>query len=176
MPKLKYLTGINSRLLSFILVMPLIISCLASCDNHPASKSDKTLSGSSSSSEENRTPEGYKPVYAMLLLPKNPDPGQAFRVLSIGGEKLRKALITVSGPDGVVESVKTKCGDELPYWRIDDFKGGSAGKYSITLTEDKRIVSNLELTISPVKQMKTEGIVWKTLRGWDSATEAIYSA
>lgn len=176
MPKLKYITGINSRLLSFILVMPFLISCLASCDNRPASKSDKTLSGSSSSSEENRTPEGYKPVYAMLLLPKNPDPGQSFRVLSIGGEKLRKALITVSGPDGVVESVKTECGDELPYWRIDDFKGGSAGKYSITLTEDKRIVSNLELTISPVKQMKTEGIVWKTLRGWDSTTEAIYSA
>jgi hypothetical protein len=122
------------------------------------------------------TPEGYKPVYAMLILPKNPAPGEKFQILSIGGEKLPKAQLTVSGPGGIVKSLKSRTGDELPYWRIDDYPGGSAGKYTITLTEDKKVINNREIIISPKKEMPPSGVVWKTLAGWDNITEAIYSA
>jgi hypothetical protein len=121
-------------------------------------------------------PEGYKPVYAMLILPKNPAPGEEFRILSLGGEKLRKAQLTVSGPGGIVKSLKSKTGDELPYWRIDDYPGGSAGKYTITLTEDKEVVSNLEINIFPRKEIQAARVVWKTRIGWDIITEAMYSA
>jgi hypothetical protein len=174
MPILKYRPGINLKLLSLILIIALTINCLVSCDN--PSKSDKTLSGSSKTSEKKENPERYTPVYDLLILPKNPAPGEAFRVLATGSENITKTLITVSGPGGTLKSVNSIHGDELPYWRIDDFKGGSAGKYTITLTEDDRIVSTLELTLSQAKEIKPSNVVWKTLRGWDSGTEVLYSA
>jgi hypothetical protein len=176
MPILKFRPGITLSLLSIVLVIPLTINCIVSCDSFPVSKSGKNLSGSLKSSEKKENPEGYNPVYDLLILPKSPVPGKPFRVFATGGEDLRKSLITVSGPDGTIKSEKSIHGDELPYWRIDDFKGGSAGKYTITLTEDNRIVSTLELTISQAKETKSTNVVWKTLRGWDSGTEAIYSA
>jgi hypothetical protein len=176
MPILKYGPGINLRLLSIILVIPLTINCIVSCDSSPVSKTDKKPSGALKASEKKENSEGYTPVYDLLILPKSPGPGEAFRVFATGGENLRKSLITVTGPGGTVKSGKSIHGDELPYWRIDDFKGGSAGKYTITLTEDNRIVSTQELTISQAKETKSTNVVWKTIRGWDSGTEAIYSA
>jgi hypothetical protein len=173
---IKSITGINSHLLSLVLVFSLLINCVVSCNNRPVSKKDDTTSASLNSSEEISTTEGYKPLYALVMLPRNPAPGEGFRVLALGGEKLRKAQLTVTGPGGIVRSVKSKVGDELPYWRIDDYTGSPAGKYIITLTEDKGIVCNLELNISKTKEMEQKGVVWKTLRGWDSTTEAIYSA
>jgi hypothetical protein len=156
--------------------MSLIVNCTTSCDNRPDPKRDIIRSGSSDSQEMTAAPAGYKPVQAMLILPKNPAPGEEFRIIAIGGEKLRKAQLTVKGPGGIVKSLKNKNGEELPYWRIDDFPGGPAGKYTITLTEDKKETSSLELIISPGKEMPPTGVVWKTLTGWDSTKEALYSA
>jgi hypothetical protein len=112
----------------------------------------------------------------MLVLPKNPSPGEVFRILAIGGVNIRKAQIIVSGPSGSLESLKSIIGEELPYWRIDDFTGSSVGKYKVTLIADKKVVSNLEFIISQREVTPPTGVVWNTLRGWDSSMEVIYSA
>jgi hypothetical protein len=176
MPVLKNLSRRNSRLWSIVLATSLVLICILSCNNSQISKIEKTLSVLSDPSEANSKPEGYKPVYAMLILPKNPGPGEEFRILSIGGEKLRDAQLTINGPGGILKSSKSKIGDELPYWRIDDFEGSQSGKYTVSLTEDKKVVGNLELNISPRKVTSKTDVVWKTIIGWDSSLEAVYSA
>lgn len=120
--------------------------------------------------------ETYKPVYSILVLPENPEPGEPFRILATGGEKIRKARITVIGPSGSLKSHESKNGEEMPFWRIDDFTGSPAGKYKVSLIENNKPVYELEFEISGRKVVSQVGKVWKTIRGWDSATEAIYSA
>ncbi|HSO77646.1 MAG TPA: hypothetical protein VLQ76_03700, partial [Bacteroidales bacterium] len=89
---------------------------------------------------------------------------------------LRKAEILISGPSGDLKSVGTVAGEELPYWRIDDFAGAPAGNYRVTLLERNKEVSNLEFVISQGEEKRSNGPVWKAERGWDSSTEALYSA
>ncbi|MFA5819087.1 MAG: hypothetical protein WC854_07385, partial [Bacteroidales bacterium] len=107
---------------------------------------------------------------------KNPEPGKPFRILATGGENVRKAQIIVNGPSGSLISLKSKIGEELPDWRIDDFTGSSAGKYKAVLIADNKVISDLEFEISSGEVVPQTGVVWKTLRGWDSGMEAIYSA
>ena len=84
--------------------------------------------------------------------PKNPGPGEKFRILVTGGEGIIKAKIIVSGPSGSLELLKSKTGEELPCWRIDDFNGSSAGQYKATLIMNNKVVSNLEFIISRLKR------------------------
>ena len=170
------MAGINIRSLILGLTIPLIFNCIASCGDSPAQKKNLVSSGMTDSTKENVTPYEYQSVNTMLVLPKNPNPGEPFRILATGGENIRKAHIIVNGPSGNLERLKSKIGKELPCWRIDDFNGSSAGKYKITLIADKKVVSNLEFIISPKEGTPPTGVVWKTLRGWDGGTEAIYSA
>ena len=176
MPIQKTIAGINTRSLIFGLIIPLIFNCIASCRDRPASKRELTSSGLSDSTREIGTPDEYQPVNTLLVLPKNPGPGEPFRILATGGENIGKAKIIVSGPSGSLESQKSKMGAELPFWRIDDFTGSSAGKYKVTLIEGKKNVSSLEFIISSREETPPTGVVWKTLRGWDSGMETIYSA
>ncbi len=111
----------------------------------------------------------------LLVLPKNPTPGKSFRILAAGGKKILTSTITVTGPSGKVESTKSKTGQESPYWRIDDFSGNSAGKYKVALLEDKKELSNLDFTVSTSEESIWKGMVWKSLRGWDSSMETLYS-
>ena len=121
-------------------------------------------------------PDAYQPVSTILVLPKNPGPGETFRILVTGGENIRKAKIIVDGPSGSQKSIKSKSGEEMPYWRIDDFTGSPAGKYKATLIIDKKEADDLEFEISEREVTSSPGVVWKTLRGWDSGKEAIYTA
>ena len=70
----------------------------------------------------------------MLVLPKNPE---ARGNIPYSGNRRGKYPESTdhrnSGPSGNLESLKSKTGEELPYWRIDDFTGGSAGKYKAEL-------------------------------------------
>jgi hypothetical protein len=75
-----------------------------------------------------------------------------------------------------LESLNSKTGEELPYWRIDDFAGSPTGKYKATLVTDKKEISNLEFVISPGKVTPPNSVAWKTTRGWDSGMETIYSS
>jgi hypothetical protein len=172
----KTITGINIRSLILSLIIPLMFNCIASSCDRPDGKRGLVSSGMSDSTKESVAPYEYQSVNTMLVLPKNPGPGESFRILATGEENIRKAQIIVSGPSGSLESLKSKIGEELPYWRIDDFAGSSVGKYKVTLIADKKVVGNLEFIISPREVTPPAGVVWKTLRGWDSGTEEIYSA
>jgi hypothetical protein len=115
-------------------------------------------------------------VATLLVLPKNPSTGKPFRILATGEKMILKSKINITGASGTTESVKSKTGEEFPFWRIDDFNGLAAGKYKVTLIEDKKEISNLEITISTTEEINQPGVVWKTFRGWDSSMEDVYSA
>lgn len=174
--KKKNITGIIIHSLISGLIISLIINCIASCDDRPASKRGFVSSLISDSTEEIGTPVEYQLANTMLVLPKNPGPGEAFRILATGGKNIRKAQIIVSGSSGILKSLKSKIGKELPYWRIDDFTGSPEGKYKVILTVDKKVAGNMEFIISQGVLNPPSGVVWKTLRGWDGGMEAIYSA
>ena len=176
MPIIKTIAVINIRSLLLGLIITFMFNCIVSCGDRQGGKRGQVSSEISDSTKENGTWDEYQPVNAMLVLPKNPGPGEAFRIMVTGGKNIRKAQIIVSGPSGSLESLKSKTGEELPFWRIDDFAGSSAGKYKVTLIAGKKVVSNLEFIISSEKATPTSGVVWKTLRGWDSGMETIYSA
>jgi hypothetical protein len=176
MSVIKTIAGINICSLISGLIIPLIFNCLASSCDRPARNKGLVSSGISDSTKVGGTTDAYRTVGTMLVLPKNPDPGKAFRILATGWENIRKAQIIVSGPSGSIESLKSKIGKELPYWRIDDFAGSPAGKYKVNLIADNKVVQNLEFTISQGDVNPPIGVVWKTLRGWDSGMEEIYSA
>jgi len=167
---------IDVRLLVRNLIPLLMFVCLMSCGNNQADEKGSTFFQKIESVIEGETPDAYNPVNAMLVLPGNPAAEDGFRILTTGGRSLRNAKIVVDGPSGNVESLRNRTGEELPYWRIDEFSGSPAGKYKATLISDKKEVSNLEFVISPREVTITKGVVWKTTRGWDSGLETIYSA
>jgi hypothetical protein len=163
------------RLLFSILIVPLMFNSIVSCGNNPTGKNGLTSSEKSDSLAEHETPDEFNPVNVLLLLPGYPSPGEGFRILATGGMNIRKAKIIISGPSGNLESLNNKTGEELPCWRIDSFAGTIEGNYKAALIVDKKEVRFLEFTISLRKVSPQKGIVWKTLRGWDSGMETIYS-
>jgi hypothetical protein len=165
--------GINANKLLSGFIIALIFNCL-SCKGDL--RSTGVSSAAQSNSKEINKNEDSEPVTTLLLLPKNPSPGTSFRILTTGGKRILKAKITVSGSSGVTESIKSKTGNESPFWRIDEFKGIAAGKYTAALTEDKKEIINLKFNVTPPEAVVQTSVVWKTLRGWDASTENIYSA
>jgi hypothetical protein len=176
MPILKSIAGINARSLVIGLIITLVVNCIESCDNGPASNRSFVSSGKKDSDKMSETPDENQQVYAMLCLPKNPNPGEPFRILTVAGSNLRKAKVIVVGTSGVVESGESKFGEELPFWRIDDFKGVPAGKYKMSCYVDKKEISNREFIISQRVEAPPVSVVWKTINGWDGDMEKIYSA
>jgi hypothetical protein len=163
-------------MLLFGLITTSLFILFGSCSGKSAGDKEPTLSEKLNSLIENEIPDEYQLANAMLVLPQNPAPGEGFRILATGGRNIRKAKIEVTGPSGNLESLKSKTGDELPCWRIDDFAGSAAGNYKATLILDKKEVSSFEFEIAPAKTIAAKGVVWKTTRGWDSAAETLYSA
>jgi hypothetical protein len=172
----KAMVKYGNRLRIISIIIPFVFICSVSCGDNSAGRGGKDHSGLSGTQTGISVRDQYQPVYAMLVLPENPVPGQPFRIFSVGGEDIREARITVSGPSGIMDSRSFKTGEELPYWRIDDFEAAVTGKYSATLTVDKKVVSTVDFLISDNKEVPAAGIVWKNKRGWDSSMEAIYSS
>lgn len=173
MPIRNTVAGITLRLL----LPAMVIAGISSCGNRSTGEKGKPSLENPVDSPEDHTAGDESPaVNALLVSPKNPLPGQVFRVLAVGGKSIRKARIVVSGLSGSVESRKSRNGDGLPFWRIDEFEAGSAGKYKVTLITNKKTVTNLEFSISVKPPLQPSGVIWKTGRGWGSETEALYSA
>ena len=170
------MTGINVRLLILNLNIIVIIGFMACNRDQSAMKRGTDSSVTADSTIVQEIPEDYRPVNAMLVLPGNPVPGEKFRILTTGGKNILKAQIIVTGAEGDLKSTKRKTGDEFPYWRIDDYPGTSAGTYNVTAVDGEMVLSNLEFTVSSRGKTPQSGTVWKTANGWDSGTEAIYSA
>ncbi|MDX9882991.1 MAG: hypothetical protein RBS73_13085 [Prolixibacteraceae bacterium] len=171
------MAGINIRLLIETLFIPVMFSLITSCNSHRGQDTKDSLSMQLQDSiDENEFTNEFLPVNALLVSPRNPRPGEPFRILATGGKNIRKAKILVNGPAGGPELLKSRTGGEAPSWRIDDFAGDSAGRYTVSLIENKRKAVTLEFVISPEGTTpQRTGAVWKTLRGWDSDTEALYS-
>jgi hypothetical protein len=170
------MTGINVRLLILNLYLIGMYGNMACNRDQSAMKRGADSSVTADSTIVQETPEDYLPVNAMLLLPGNPVPGETFRILTTGGKNILKAQIIVTGAEGDLKSTKRKTGDEFPYWRIDDYPGISAGTYNVTAVDGEMVLSNLGFTVSSTGKTPQSATVWKTTRGWDSGTEAIYSA
>lgn len=177
MPIIKTKAGINIFSIIFGLTTTFLLFSFIACHaDHQNPKPDRGSSGTPDSIKVSGLPDENLSFTTMLVLPKNPGPGEKFRILVTGGEGIIKAKIIVSGPSGSLELLKSKTGEELPCWRIDDFNGSSAGQYKATLIMNNKVVSNLEFIISKGEMTLPAGMVWKTLHGWDSGMETLYSA
>jgi hypothetical protein len=166
----------NFKLLTNGMIVLCMLICPSCQGDHQSGNNMQGSSGISDSAAQINAPEKYQIDNVLLVSPENPAPGQPFRVMATGGENIHGAKISVTGPSGTSESVNMIIGKELPCWRIDDFAGGPAGKYNIALIIDKKILCNLAFTITADQVVKPVEGVWKTIRGWDSSTEVLYSA
>jgi len=158
------------------IIFLLIFNCLSACIGTHSGEKGIAFIEKLDSVLTDEKPDEYKPVNALLVLPRTPASGENFRIVTTGGRNIRKAKLMVSGPSGMLQSRNSKTGDELPCWRIDDFDGNKAGKYQVTLVVDGKEVCHQNFEISKPEGMPAQGVVWKATRGWDSATETIYSA
>jgi len=148
---------------------------LFSCGNRSAVEKTKSTSNPSVESiEEPDNSDATQMVTAILVSPENPHPGQAFRVMATGGKSILKTKIKVNSPDGSVELLKSRSGDGLPFWRIDEFKAGAEGKYHVTL--DGNAAASLDFLVTAKASQPSSNAVWNTKQGWDSKAEALYSA
>ncbi len=161
-------------------ILALFLSLLAlgpvSCDTNPSGKKGTASGESSVAGAGEDAPENDQPVFALLVLPANPAQGQPFRIVATGGRNIRKAGLIVTGPSNELESLGSRSGHELPYWRIDDFGAGVAGKYTVSLVIDRKEVCHLEFEIASLREDSRQGRAWKITRGWDPGMESLYSA
>ncbi len=169
--------GFSSRLWLIAIAISVILLGISSCGNRSAEK--KIQAGSEILTglfEDNDSIDESQAVYALLVSPQNPKPGQTFRILATGGKNIRKAHIVVSGLAGPDESKESRKGDGLPFWRIDEFVAGPDGNYKVELLSYGKSVAKAEFAVSSEKPLQTTGAVWKSLQGWTGETEALYSA
>jgi hypothetical protein len=164
------------RVILYSLVISLFLLSMVSCDGNRTGRKEPAANENPVQDTVVEVQDPSPPVYALLVIPGAPVPGEGFQILATGGKNLHKANITVKGPAGDPESLRSKTGMELPYWRIDDFSGSPAGKYKATLVVDHKEASSLEFEMAPRQEISHQGKVWKTTRGWDSGMETIYSA
>lgn len=167
---------LNIRLLFIYLIASLLFSWVVSCDNFRTDTKSSGILEKIESVIVGEIPDEYNPVNALLVLPLHPAPGENFRILATGGRNIRKAKIIVNSPSGIIESINTNSGKELPFWRIDEFAGSSAGNYKVSMIIDKIEVSTLTFEIASPEVIAQKGAVWKTTHGWNSEMETIYSA
>jgi len=170
------MTGIKVHILLKKVSIVVIFLGIFSCGNRFADEKSKAISQPLVNKTEEATndPDDTQAVVALLVSPKNPRPGQIFHVMVIGGKNIGKAKILVSSPAGSLESGKSRNGDGLPYWRIDEFKAGAEGKYHITLDENAGVSSDFQVTDKPSQSSSQS--VWNTEKSWSSTTESLYSA
>jgi hypothetical protein len=156
----------------------LTLAGLQSCIDRPAPKNAGTgFEAAADSTDEPADINDAHPVYALLVSPENPQPGQPFRIMATGGKNIRKAKIEVTGPAGSLQAGKSRHGDGLPFWRIDEFAGGPEGDYRISLVDKNKTVSTIGFKMSAEKpDGQSSGVIWKTEQGWGSETEALYAA
>ncbi len=161
----------------FILLILLLFLGGSSCGNRTPEQLIKSASQILTDSKEGDAEESANEnISALIVSPQFPRPGEVFRVMAVGGKKIIKGQIIVNGSAKSLQSLNTRNGNGLPYWRIDEFRAGSAGKYQADLSiGDKKITSVSFVVSGNLSTGKTNGI-WKSVRPWTAETEAFYSA
>jgi hypothetical protein len=170
------MTGIKFRLLQSVFAIVAVSFGIFSCGNRSANLPQDSGKAMVVDSLENLdNPVETQVIYTLLVSPENPRPGQLFRVIVTGDKNIRKAEIEVKGPSGVIQSEKSRTGDGLPFWRIDEFKAGAEGNYHVAFAGNEKTVS-MDFSVTDKPSQKSSNSVWNTERGWDSKIETLYSA
>jgi len=166
--------SVHSLLRTFIIVM--VFSGMLSCGNRSEGSKNQPLSANPTAASAEVNEDDQSPVVvALLVSPQNPRPGQVFQVMATGGKGILKSKISVSSPSGSIKSDKSRSGDGLPFWRIDEFKAGTSGKYHISISDGSNN-ANLDFSVTDKPSQTSSGTALKTRQGWDLKTEALYSA
>lgn len=166
---------LSNRLLR-ILPLFLLVSAVMACGNRSDAGKANTQSGQKGTiivQDENSDADDSHIVAAILVTPKNPKPDEPFSVMVVGGKSLLKSKVEISSTSA--KSVKSRIGEGLPFWRIEEFKGLPEGKYHITLKGGNK-TSELDFLVSNKSASSSETAVWKSEKGWDPASEELYSA
>jgi len=149
----------------------------SSCGNQSGEKTEGKSSGFLNKlTEDDSDDVAGEGVNALLISPKNPRPGEVFHILATGGKGVLKAPISVRGVSGSIESRKSRNGNGLPYWKIDEFVAGSEGKYEVTLQIDNKKVKNLTFGVISRPSLPGSKAIWQNELSWGAETEALYSA
>jgi hypothetical protein len=149
---------------------------LSACTSRTSNgyKSNTADSTVVSTEEQDDIPE-VRQTNAILVSPENPKPGQTFRVVVTGNKNILKSKIKVNGPSGKLEATGSRNGNGLPFWRVDNFVAVAEGEYQIEWQVDDN-TEKLNLSVREKSVFPQIQTVWKTNKGWDSKTEALYSA
>jgi len=165
--------GISARLFLSLLSATIFLG-MFSCGNRSEGDKNQPITKSSVElPEEVNDDDNAQLVSALLVSPKNPHPGQVFRVMVVGGKSIRKAKLVVTSPSGSIESEKSRSGDGLPFWRIDEYRAGPEGKYHVAIDGN---ASGLDFLVTDKPSQSGTNAIWNTEQGWDAGTEELYSA
>ncbi len=170
------MSGITDHLLLWMLLLVVILTGMNSCGIR--SVKQKPLDNAESVSDslqETDERDDLQIVSALLVSPENPQPGQICHILLTGGKNIHRAKIDLIGQGGSGGSKTIRNGNGLPYWRIDEFTAGSEGKYQVVL-KDGNAGRFLDFSVTGKPSQTLSNAVWKTEIGWNSETEALYSA
>jgi len=143
------------------------------------SSSSKAISGANKavvSQEEANTNDEVQSVTAVLVSPRNPRPGEVFKVLVTGSRTVQQAKIQVTSPAGNIKYIKSRSGEGLPFWQIAEFKAGATGKYQVTFRTNNSSVVQQDFWVTAKAAQSGSNAVWITVKGWDAGTEDLYSA
>ncbi|MEI7828560.1 MAG: hypothetical protein WCI31_02255 [Prolixibacteraceae bacterium] len=165
-------------LLRLLRIAPLALAFLAvlSCGNRSESGKAKAQPGSKNAviTQNEQTSSDYSQIVtAILVTPKYPKPGEPFSVMAVGGKSILRSKIEISSAS--VKSIKSRVGEGLPFWRIEEFNGVQEGKYRGTLQSGKETIE-FDFSVSNKTISSSEPAIWKTEKGWDAASEELYSA
>lgn len=159
------------------LFVALFFAGLGACGSRPGEVKQKLQSKMPVDQlEESDDQSSSKAFNAILVSPKNPRPGEVFHVLVVGGRDIQKTKLLVNTPQGVLEPTQSRSGEGLPFWRIEEFKASTKGKFLVALRSGSTTTGYLDFTVTEKPANPTGNTVWKTTKGWDAAFEALYSA
>ena len=114
---------------------------------------------------------------AVLVSPAAPRPGGRLRVLAVFDNDARRVQVSLGGPAGALEPLKTTRGGGPPFWVAAEFLPAAAGRYSVTLREGRDGVEARTVTVDPAAApgAAPPGVPAGN-RGWTWAEENLYAA
>ncbi len=127
--------------------------------------------------------DSEKAISAILVSPRNPEPGGVLRVLAAFDRKPGAVDVVLRGPSGSVEP-DSKEGGGPPYRVIAGFSHLPEGRFALDVSGKGIVPASVEVVVeqgrkaSPLNRRAAapEEGVWPTERGWTASDERLYSA
>jgi hypothetical protein len=169
----------KSTLRPIVLSIAILILCMGgtSCGNRSSESTEKQKDQLLSDSyyDVNEIDDSHQ-VTTILISPKEPRPGEVFRVMAVGGTNIRKGQLEVQGATGNLDPRKSRSGNGLPFWRIDEYVAPTAGNYQVSFVFENKKVANHQFTITAKPSASASKSIWQTELSWSAETEAFYAA